>query len=92
MGGISDDLRLELIQVFALGFLDALAGFEVADSDVRMGIDPAAIESSALLCIAAAEDTIQATYMENPKAVHETMYSTGRWVYFEVERWAIHRN
>ena len=92
MGGISDDLRLELIQVFALGFLDALAGFEVADSDVRMGIDPAAIESSALLCIAAAEDTIQATYMENPKAVHETMYSTGRWVYSEVERWAIHRN
>ena len=46
-GGISDDLRLELIQVFALGFLDALAGFEVADSDVRMGIDP---RSDRVLC------------------------------------------
>ena len=92
MAEISDDLRGLLIQVFALGFLDAMAGFSVEDEDVLVGVDPTAIGAAALACIAKAEDMIAANYIENPSLVHAEVYQVGRLAYSEVERRAIQRN
>ena len=89
---LSADLQVTLIKWFTLGFLDAMAGFEVMDDDLLVGIDGAAIWASALTCIAKAEDMIHANYLENPQTVHDAVYDTGRRAYAEVERRAIQRN
>ena len=89
---LSDDLRVRLSQVFALGFLDAMAGFEITDDDVLVGIDAGAMEQAALACISSAEGMIHANYIENPQMVHDEVYAAGRLVYGEIERRAIQRN
>ena len=89
---LAADLRATLSKVFALGFLDAMAGFEVKDDDLIAGVDVGAIEQAALACIDAAEDAIQANYIENPQMVHDGVYGAGQWIYSEVERRAIQRN
>ena len=89
---LSADLRVKLTQSFTLGFIEAMAGREVQDGDLVAGINPAGIEAAALACIAGAEDIIQATYIENPQAVHAKIYACGRWVYEQVALWAIQRN
>ena len=86
MPNIDDGLRAELAQFFAVGFLDAMTGFEVTDTDLVAGIDPAAIERAALACIAKGEAMIAADYIENPQAVYDAIYDTGRWAYSECER------
>ena len=45
------DLRVTLSKVFALGFMDAMAGSEVIGDDLVVGIDAGAIEALALACI-----------------------------------------
>ena len=50
------DLVSLLTQIFALGYIDRMAGFQVADDDLIVGVDASAIEHMALDCIAVAED------------------------------------
>ena len=92
MPKLDDDLRVLLTQTFALGFLDAMAGFDVKDDDLIAGVDASAVEALALSCIEKGEDRIAADYIENPQMVHDSIYDAGRWVYTEVERRAIQRN
>ena len=89
---LDDDLRSTLVQVFALGFLDAMAGFKVKDDDLIAGVDAAAIETAALQCIAQGEEMLAGHYRENPKMCNDAVYNTGRWVYREVERRHIQMN
>ena len=92
MPKLSGDLRVTLSKVFALGFLDAMAGSEVIGDDLVVGIDAGAIEALALACIEKGEDMIAADYIENPQMVHDETYAAGRWAYAEAERQAIQRN
>ena len=91
-GGLDAGLRAELAKVFALGFLDAMAGCPVKDDDLIAGVDAAAIETAALQCIAEGEEMLSIHYRENPQMCHDAVYDTGRWVYGEVERRHLQRN
>ena len=86
MPKIDDGLRATLIKVFAVGFIDAMAGFQVTDDDLIAGVDAAAIERAALACIAKGEAMIAADYIENPQSVYAAIYDAGRWAYSECER------
>lgn len=89
---LTADLRVTLSQVFALGYLDAMAGFEVKEDDLIASEDAAGIEALALAYIELTEDVIHANYIENPQMVHDGMYVAGRLAYSQVERRAIQRN
>ena len=53
------DLVSTLTQIFALGYIDRMAGFHVTDDDLIAGVDAREIEGKALDCIAQREDMIQ---------------------------------
>ena len=89
---LSPELRVQLSQIFLLGFLDAMKGEEVQDGDLVEGLDAAGLERVALACIAGAEDQIQAAYPENPQMVHNRIYALGQSIYGQIERWVLQRN
>ena len=80
------DLVTTLTQIFALGYIDRMAGFHVTDDDLIVGVDAREIERMALDCIAQGEDMNHANYYENPQMVHDAIYEAGRWAYSECER------
>ena len=86
------DLVTMLTQIFALGYIDQMAGFQVTDDDVIVGVDASEIEGMALDCIAHGEDMIHSDYIENPQMVHDAVYEAGRWAYSECERQYLQRN
>ena len=89
---LDPDLVTTLTQIFALGYIDQMAGFQVTDDDVIAGVDASEIAGMALDCIAQGEDMIHANYIENPQMCHDAVYDAGRWAYSECERWHIRRN
>lgn len=80
------DLVSLLTQIFALGYIDRMAGFQVADDDLIVGVDASAIEGKALECIFDREDIIHSDYIENPQQIHDAIYEEGRSAYSEDER------
>ena len=86
------DLVTTLTQIFALGYIDRMAGFYTTDDDLIVGVDAREIERMALDCIAHGEDMIHAHYIENPQMCHDAIYETGRWAYAECERQYLQRN
>ena len=89
---LDDGLRAQLVKVFALGFLDAMAGFKVKDDDLIAGVDAGAIEAVALDCIAQGEEKLAVHYRENPQMCHDAIYEAGKWAYSECERQYLQRN
>ena len=89
---ISDELRARLCQIFALGYLDQMAGYAVTDEDLIERRDAETIETAALACIAASEAEIMESYPENPQSVHDEVYRAGKAAYAEAALWHMQRN
>ena len=62
---LDPDLVTTLTQIFALGYIERMAGFKVADADLIVGVDAMEIERLALDCIAHGEEMIHVHYYEN---------------------------
>ena len=80
------DLVGLLTQLFALGYIEQMAGRAVKDDDLIESVEASEIERMALAYIAQAETLIHEHYGENPQLVHDGMYAVGRSVYQEQER------
>ena len=89
---LDSDLVTTLTQIFALGYIDRMAGFQVPDDYVIAGVDASEITGMALDCIAQGEDMIHANYIENPQQIHDAIYEAGRWAYSVAERQYLQRN
>ena len=94
---INDDLRAELCQVFALGFLDRMAGFEVRDDDLIPYTPPppdfaTTLRTLALGCINHAQDMIAANIRENPQTIYNSVYEVGVEAFDRLERQVVSRN
>ena len=75
---ISDELRVTLMQVWALGFLEHVAGGEVTDQDqINTQFGDQLIEM-ATWAIDEAAPKIASLILENPQACHQAMYLAGR--------------
>ena len=78
---ISDELRGTLTQVFGLGFLDSIAGFEVTDESEMLAEQAlplvAIVQHLASGCIDDCEAKIAELYRESPQAVYDTFYRIG---------------
>ena len=72
--------------LFALGYIEQMAGRPVEDDDLIAGVDALEIERWALAFIAQAETYIHEQYGENPQLVHNGLYAAGRATYAEQER------
>ena len=82
---LDDDLVTTLVQIFALGFLDGIAGRPVTDDDL-ISLDAGPIQHLALGCIAEGEGMIHTHYYENPQMVHTAVYEAGQLAYSECLR------
>ena len=77
MAGISDDLRVDLAQVFLRGFLDYSAGTPVEDDDeIPSALGPPLVQM-AKQCIAKAEPILAELFRENPQLTYDTVYAAG---------------
>ena len=77
MGTISDDLRTELCQVWALGFLDAMKGEAVTDDDSIPSYLAPPLVHLAELSVDGAATMIAEVFQENPSIVYDTLYRVG---------------
>ncbi len=75
---ISDELRTQLQQVWALGFLDAMAGGEVTDDDVIPTQFGDLLKEMATWAIDEAVPKIAPLIQEHPTACYQAMYEVGR--------------
>ena len=89
---LSPDLRATLLQIFALGYIEQMAGCEVTDDDEIDSETASEIEAAALVCINKAESFIGTNYAENPQQVHNEVYLAGRWAYRQAESLWMQRN
>ena len=83
---LDSDLVSTLTQIFALGYIDRMAGFQVTENDLIAVVDAIEIEGKALDCIVEREDKIHSDYIENPQQIHDAIYEEGRSAYSEDER------
>ena len=74
---ISDELRANLMRVWALGFLEAMAGREVENDDAIPTELGDALIVAAEKSIGGAETFIAEVFMENPTTVYQTVYAIG---------------
>ena len=74
---ISDELKGQLQQVFALGFLDAVKGEEATDDDQITQQFGNQIKVMAEAAIDNAEAAIAPLITENPTEVYRAVYSVG---------------
>ena len=77
MADLADDLKVELAQLWTVGFLDRLNGGPVQDDQM---LPVAAVESfiaSAMGVIESAAPKLAAAYPENPQTVYDTVYAAG---------------
>ena len=86
------DLVTLLSQVFALGFVDAMAGRPVTDDDLISPVDAGPIQHLALGYIAQGEGMIHSVFDENPQLVFDSLYRAGQVAYSELERQYVQRN
>ena len=77
MAEISNDLKVELVQVFTVGFLDAMAGRPVEEEDAIPSDLAPPLADLAHACIAYSEQEIAAVYNENPSDVYRAVYDSG---------------
>ena len=76
MANLADDLKIELAQLWTVGFLDRLNGQPVQDDDV-LALDGDALIAAAAGVIESAEAKLAEAYRENPELVYETVYDAG---------------
>ena len=74
---ISAPLRADLCRVWVLGFLDAMAGFQVNDDDAIPSDIAEALVKLSESSINGAEDFIAQVFLENPKLVYGVVYQDG---------------
>ena len=74
---ISDELRADLMRVWAVGFLEAMAGRELEDDDPIPTALGDALIVAAEKSIGGAETFIAEVFMENPTTVYQTVYAIG---------------
>ena len=74
---ISDELRANLMAVWALGFLEAMAGREVENDDEIPKELGDSLIVAAEKSIGGAESFIAEVFMENPSTVYQTVYASG---------------
>ena len=74
---ISGPLRADLCRVWVLGFLDAMAGFQVNDDDEIPSDIAEALVKLSESSINGAEDFIAQVFLENPKLVYGVVYQDG---------------
>ena len=86
------DLVVTLTQLFALGYVDRMAGFQVTGNDLIDGCNACEIECKALEYIAEAAPMIHVHWYENPQMVATTVYEAGAAAYAEAERLYFQRN
>ena len=89
MPKLSDNVRADLQRIFVLGFLEA-GGEVVRDQDVINVADANIIKTLAEIAVSPSIcEKIAAIYIENPQAVHDLLYETGKDAAQKVaERWA----
>ena len=75
---ISDEFRVTLMQVWALGFLEHIAGGEVTDQDQITSQFGDQLIEMATWAIDEATPKIAPLILENPQACHQAMYEAGR--------------
>ena len=74
---ISDELRVALMQVWALGFIECVAGGEVTDDDLITTQFGAELKEMAAWAIDEAVPTIAPLIQENPTVCYQAMYESG---------------
>ena len=77
MADLADDLKVELAQLWTVGFLDRLNGQPVQDDQM---LPIAAVDSfiaAAMGVIESAAPKLAAAYLENPQTVNESVYAAG---------------
>ena len=75
---ISDELRVTLMQVWLLGFLEYVAGGEVTDQDQITTQFADQLIEMATWAIDAVAPKMAGLILENPAACHKAMYLAGR--------------
>ena len=75
---ISDELRIALMQVWALGFLEYVAGGEVTDDDMIHAHFGDLLQEMATLAIDEAAPKIAPLILENPTVCYQAVYAGGR--------------
>ena len=74
---ISEELRADLMAVWALGFIEAMAGQKVeADDEIPKELGDALIAASKKT-IKGSETFIAEVFQENPSTVYQTVYASG---------------
>ena len=81
MGTLSDDLRIELCQVWARGFLEAMAGGPLTDEDYIPSDMAPYLVTLAESSVDGSSSLIAELYRENPTDVYQTIYEVGRDLY-----------
>ena len=89
---LSDELRVTLCQVLAVGFLDRMTGFHVEDGGLISTDDANAIFGLAEKMVDNAAPTLADAYRESPEAVHAALYLAGSDAADKVETAAVSRN
>ena len=74
---ISEGLRADLCQVWALGFLDAMKGEEVNGDDAILSDMAEPLVKLAEGCIDHAASFIAEVFTENPETIYSTVYGAG---------------
>ena len=75
---ISDEIRVGLMQVWAVGFLEYMAGGEVTDSDEIDTQFGDLLKEMAALAIELAVPQIAPLIHEHPTVCYQAIYSAGR--------------
>ena len=89
---MNNEVWATLMQAFALGYVEGMAGFQVEDDDVIDSETASEIATAAQDYINKAEDSIGANYIENPGQVHNDLYRAGRQAYLQAESLWMMRN
>ena len=77
MASLSDDLKVELVQTFVVGFVEAIVGAPLEDDAPIPAEMAPTLADLAHECITRSEQQIAELYVENPTACYEAVYQIG---------------
>ena len=89
---MNNEVQATLMGIFAVGYIEQMAGREVTGEDEIDEETAGEIEAAALDCMARAESFITTNAIENPQMVHESIYHAGREAYRQAEALWLQRN